>query len=296
MRRVLTLFVVVILGIIIGVSVLSKKVTNPALNMMVKQQNDILEAQKRIESKLFPEEKTVFLNSNGEAVSSDSPAVNNVQIKALESRVAFLEDQITFLKNSLKELAKQPGQRQGPPPEDFDTKHEISLGESPIQGPKDAKVTIIEYVDAQCPYCSRFHQTVLDVLSAYPNDVNLVIKHFPLSFHAMAKPAAKAALAANEQGKFFEMMNKLLADNQELSPEKFETIAKEIGIDVKKFKKDLTAKDADWETIINKDIEQGSAATVRGTPTFFINGRKTRARDLATFKTEIDAILNEKKQ
>ena len=117
------------------------------------------------------------------------------------------------------------------------------------------------------------------------------MKHFPLGFHKQAMPAGKASLAAGEQGKYWEMAEMILQNSRGLTPEKFEGFAKEIGLKVKQFKKDLEEKDAEYTKIIKGDMALGRKIGVRGTPTFFINGRKTRARNLDGYKQEIDKIL-----
>ncbi|MFA5188426.1 MAG: thioredoxin domain-containing protein [Patescibacteria group bacterium] len=99
-------------------------------------------------------------------------------------------------------------------------------------GAKNGKITMILFTDFQCPYCGR-HKPVMDqILKAYPNDVTLVFKHFPLSFHPFAQPAAVASECANEQGKFWEMYDKLFALNNAntLSLETIKSSATEIGL------------------------------------------------------------------
>jgi len=125
-------------------------------------------------------------------------------------------------------------------------------------------------------------------VKAYPNDVKLVIKNFPLPFHPNARPAAKAALAAGEQGKYFEMADALIANQQTLSEAKYLELAKQLGLNVKQFEKDLKEKDAKFEAVIAADMQLVDEVDVRGTPTFFINGKKTMARDVESFKAEIE--------
>ncbi len=88
--------------------------------------------------------------------------------------------------------------------------------------------SIVAFDDYQCPFCARFHAPILEVLKAYPDKVNFMIKNFPLDFHPQAIPAAKAVLAAGEQGKYFEMSDALLADNKDLSEERFKKEAEKL--------------------------------------------------------------------
>ncbi len=174
--------------------------------------------------------------------------------------------------------------------EDFSKVHQIDVGASPVKGPKNAAVTIVQFVDLQCPFCNKFYPVISEVLKAYPYKVNFVIKNFPLSFHANARPAAKLALAANEQGKYFEMVELLLSNKAEVNESKIKEYAKKLRLNTKRLIKDYKEKDAQWEAQIKEDIKLGQQVDVRGTPTFFVNGRKTQAREFAAFKSEIDLI------
>lgn len=106
----------------------------------------------------------------------------------------------------------------------------------------------------------------------YGDDAAVVFKHFPLSFHKEAMPAAEAAMAAHEQGKFWEYSDKIFANQKELTSENFEKWAGELGLDMEKFKASMAS--GKWKAKIQKDMAEGSKAGVRGTPSFYINGRK----------------------
>lgn len=178
-----------------------------------------------------------------------------------------------------------------PPPEDFNKVYDIPVGNSVVIGKKDAAVTISEFIDLQCPFCSRFYPPVKEVLKANPDKVKLVLKHYPLPFHPNARPAAKAALAANEQGKYSEMIDALLENGADTSEAKLQEYAKKIGIDYNKLQADLKAKDAQYEKQIADDMALATQVQAMGTPTFYINGKKTSARDSASWKTAIDQAL-----
>jgi len=186
------------------------------------------------------------------------------------------------------------GQAGGPPPEDYNKVHKIDLGSSTLMGKKDAKITIVEFSDFQCPFSRRFHPAIEEVLKAYPNDVNFIFKNLPLAFHQQAKPAAKATLAAREQGKYWEMVDALF--QAELKDDVYPEVAKKIGLNVEKFNKDLKEKDAEWEKLIQEDLTMAGKVEARGTPTFYLNGKRTTARDLASYKAEIEKILKEQKK
>lgn len=210
----------------------------------------------------------------------------------LEQRIATLESQWKDFQNMVQQAKAV---RQGPPQEDFTKVYDIPVGQSYVKGKVDAPVTIVAFVDFQCPFCSRFNSPVVEAINAYSDKVKFMIKNFPLPFHPLAKPAAKAVLAAGEQGKYFEMAHAILKDNSNLSEDRIKQLAQDIGLNVDKFLKDWKDKDAQWEQLIQKDLELVNEINVQGTPTFFINGRKTMARDTAGWKTEIEQILNDKK-
>jgi protein-disulfide isomerase len=142
---------------------------------------------------------------------------------------------------------------------------------APTIGPSDARITIVEFSDFECPYCAIAVKQVKTLMAAYPKDIRLIYKQFPLSMHPHAELAAEAALAANEQGKFWEMHDILFANFRKLSRENMLEWAQEIGLDVNRFK---TALDSGrLLPTIKQDTSDGDAAGVYGTPAFFINGK-----------------------
>jgi len=293
-KRIFVLFLVVLLGVVFGVSIVKKRVQDPILKELLTQQASILASQQKMEERSFSNSgyEPVYLDQDGNALDKDSVEGLGVKMKALEGRVAKLEDQLTSFKKFFEQIKKPSGKQR--PTEDFSKVYDIDAGKSPIRGNKDAPVTIVEFVDFQCPFCSRFHNSLLEVLAAYPDKVNYISKHYPLSFHPKGKLASKAVLAAEKQGKYWEMSDALLEDNTNLGEEQFKRVAKELGMNVEDFMDDYTKQSAQWEAEINNDILLGRKLDVRGTPTFFINGRKTRARNTAEFKEEVEQILNKK--
>ena len=131
------------------------------------------------------------------------------------------------------------------------------------------------------------------MLEKYPNDVKLVIKQFPLPSHEYAMKAAIAALAAGKQGKFWEVHEKLFANQNDLSDAKVEAIAGEIGLDKEQFNKDL--KDPAIVSLIDRDMKDGERMKVPGTPAVFINGKLLNQRGLQAFQQAIEAELKKKK-
>ncbi len=207
----------------------------------------------------------------------------------ISTSVLFSAGKITWSGNESGSVAVKTGDTQTAPSE------EVKLAvrkDAPSIG--SGKVEIVEFSDFQCPFCSRFHPVIEQVLAAYPGKVSYVIKHFPLQFHPQAKPAVKAIFAAGEQGKYWEMVDLILKDNRDVSDAKLEEYAKQLNLNMKKFGESFADKDGKFEKLIQTDIELAGKTDVRGTPTFYINGKKTMARDLDSFKREIDAILNKK--
>ena len=175
------------------------------------------------------------------------------------------------------------------PPSKF-VQFALEAGDSPALGPKDAKVTVLHYVDYQCPYCSRVAPTMAQLREAYPNDVRVVFKMHPLSFHQNAQIAAEAALAAHAQGKFAEMHDRLFKNQQGLTRDNILKWAQEIGLDVPRFTKDLD--EHAYAARIAKEVQEVEAIGATGTPATFVNGRYVSgAKPLDFFKTLVDEEL-----
>ncbi len=128
------------------------------------------------------------------------------------------------------------------------------------------------------------------VLEKYPKKVRLAYKSFPIKSHKLAQPAAQAALAAGQQGKFWQYHDKLYENYNKLTPELLEQFARDLGVDMDRFQKDRSSKEL--FALINRDIQEGIRIGVRGTPTIFINGKRLEQRSLEGFSAVIDEALN----
>ncbi len=160
----------------------------------------------------------------------------------------------------------------------------------PSKGPENAKVTIVEFSDFECPYCQRAEGTISQVMDTYAGKVRLVFRYFPLSFHAHAQKAAEAAACANDQGKFWEMHQILFQNQQALEVDKLKEYAKSIGLDTAKFDKCLDS--GEKAGLVKADMEAGQKVGVNGTPAFFINGVSlSGAQPFDQFKQVIDEEL-----
>ncbi len=166
----------------------------------------------------------------------------------------------------------------------------ISTDGDPVRGPSTAKVTIVEFSDFQCPYCAKATVEVKEILNKYPNDVRFLFKQFPLDIHSQAAIAAEASLAAQAQGKFWEMHDKLYANFRSISKVRILAWAQELGMDVTRFKTDLDSHK--YLARVTAEEKQGEDAGVVGTPTFYIDGKKLNSSfEFATIDPVIQAEL-----
>lgn len=167
-----------------------------------------------------------------------------------------------------------------------------------IHGPADAPITIVEYSDFQCPYCSRGYQTMKEVLKNYPGKVRFVFKHLPLDFHPLAMPAAKyfeaiARQSADKAYKFHDLVFENQGDLNKRKEDFLKDMAKKAGADIKKVEKDLA--DPKLMDRINADMEEAKKFDISGTPGFVINGVSLRgAYPFSEFKSIIDRHLEKK--
>jgi protein-disulfide isomerase len=163
---------------------------------------------------------------------------------------------------------------------------------NPRKGPADAPVTIIEYTDFQCPYCARGAQTLDTVQKRYPDKVRVVFKNLPLKMHAQAEPAAKAALAAHKQGKFWEYHDLLFQNSSSLKDETYTKLAADLGLDVEQFNRDMASEEIAAQ--LKSDMDQAKALRFNGTPRFLVNGVQIKgAYPPDHFAMVIDRLLKE---
>jgi len=149
---------------------------------------------------------------------------------------------------------------------------EIETDGAPSRGSQMAQVTIVEFSDFECPYCGRAHPIVQQLLDDYEGQVEVVFMHFPLSSHPHAMPAARAAVAAGNQDRFWEMHDLLFEHQQQLEQEHLERYAEQIGLDMERFRADMESEETQDRIEANKEL--GRRLGVEGTPSFFIDGRR----------------------
>ncbi|MBU1033269.1 MAG: DsbA family protein [Patescibacteria group bacterium] len=170
---------------------------------------------------------------------------------------------------------------------------EVDASVDNIKGATNAKVTLIEYSDFECPFCARHNTSMDQVMLDFPNDVRLVYRHFPLSFHAEAQKAAEASECAAKQGKFWEMHDKIFAANESgtMSEDEWKKAARAMGMDGSKF--DNCLDSGETAAKVMQDLQEGSAAGVGGTPATFINGQLVEgAVPYETLKAIIESEIN----
>lgn len=171
----------------------------------------------------------------------------------------------------------------------------VDISASHVKGDSDAVVTLVEYSDFQCPACAAAQPIVKDVLNEFGDSIRFEYKHFPLPMHPLALPAAKAAEAAGQQGKFFEFHDMLFEKQKTWSNSPnptalFVQYAEELDLDVQKFRQHLNA--SLLSDRIESDRKEGYEMGITGTPTFFLNGEKMEITSFNDFYEQIARAVN----
>jgi len=249
--------------------------------------DSIEQTQKDILAKL--EQIEANQKSAPQAAQPESPAADTVNEQLQKQILARLDRIEANQKNMAKAVQQAPAAAPQRPTVDFNQVHNIPIGSSPIKGRKEAPVTIVEFSDFQCPYCSRLQPTLNQVLAAYPKDVKLVFKDFPLSFHQQAKNAAKASRAAGEQGKYWEMHDMIFENYSQLNDNSYKDFAAKLQLNEAKFLADFSSNK--YDALIQQDVAVGQSIGVGGTPTLFMNGKRMQGRSFDDFKTLIEGYL-----
>lgn len=169
---------------------------------------------------------------------------------------------------------------------------DVNVKDAPFKGGASAKVTVVEYSDFQCPFCSKAAAIVSEIEKKYGNKVKVAFKNFPLPFHSQARIAASAALCANEQNPklFWKMHDAMFADQSKLDKDNLIASAKKIGVKEAEFKACLEAEK--HKAIIDNDMSEGQKLGIKSTPTFFVNGKLiSGAQPIEVFTEVIDEEL-----
>ncbi|MDH3348045.1 MAG: thioredoxin domain-containing protein [Desulfobulbaceae bacterium] len=164
----------------------------------------------------------------------------------------------------------------------------ININGSPVKGDPDAPVTMVVFSDFQCPYCKSVRTLIDQVSKANTKTLKVVFKNLPLRMHELAEPAARAAMAAHGQGKFWEMHDALF-DEPKLTMIKIIELAQKIGLNMEQFNKDMQSDAIKKQVAM--DMQDAQKADVSATPTVFINGRKLKDRSLEAIQNVITQEL-----
>jgi protein-disulfide isomerase len=169
---------------------------------------------------------------------------------------------------------------------------DVNVGDAPFKGGADAKVTIVEFSDFQCPFCSKGAVILTDLEKKYGNKIKIAFKHYPLPFHAQARGAAEASMCINEQSPklFWKMHDAMFADQTKLDKDNLVATAKKIGAKEADFK--TCVESGKFKARIDADVAEGGKIGIKSTPTFFVNGKLiSGAQPIEVFSDVIDEEL-----
>jgi protein-disulfide isomerase len=168
---------------------------------------------------------------------------------------------------------------------------DIRIGTSPARGPADAPVTLVVFSDFECPFCAKVSGVLEQIEQEYPGKLRIAFKHRPLPFHTEARTAARAAIAAQAQGRFWEYHDALFQRAREgLDQDVLERRAAELGLDVARFGQDMRSPEV--EAALAADAEDAARLKIAGTPTLFVNGRRVvGAQPIEVLRAAVDRAL-----
>ncbi|MBH8564207.1 thioredoxin domain-containing protein [Nostoc sp. CENA67] len=202
-----------------------------------------------------------------QAVSEINPQLEQQVLQILRQHPEVILESVQAYQQQQQQKFKQAQQAFL---QDLNNNPQVVIGNSPTIGPAQSKTVLIEFSDFQCPYCAEAHKTLKSLLANHQNDLILAYKHLPLAaIHAEALPAAQAAWAANQQGKFWEYHDALFANQKQLGEDLYLDIAKKLNLDLQKFQRDRLLAN----TAIGQDIQLAQKLGIAGTPTFVMNSK-----------------------
>jgi len=219
------------------------------------------------------------------------------QLWILRTELSALRDEVRTLRRDLDKVLRTQGQIKKTATQQQQPRTaaacDVNVGSSPVLGPNDAPVTIVEFIDFQCPYCVREWPKIKQITQQYPDKVRVVFKHFPLRFHKKAGPAHAAAELAHRHGgpKLFWKMHDMIMDQpKKLDVADLREHAKALKMDLAKFD-EVMADPKKISELFTADLAEARKCGVRGTPTILINGSKLTNRSIAAYKSRIEQIL-----
>jgi protein-disulfide isomerase len=204
--------------------------------------------------------------------------------RTIEARLGSLENRLDQVATR---AAPAAAANRGPDPNRV---YSVKTDGAPVRGALAAPVSIVEFSDFQCPFCGKVGPTLEQVRKTYGDKVRIVWKHHPLDFHKDAPFAHMASIAAQQQGKFWELHDKLFADPSKIKPDHVKQYARDVGVDMKRFEEDLLKPET--KARLEADLAEAKTLGVSGTPAFFINGRfLSGAKPFEEFAEAINAEL-----
>jgi protein-disulfide isomerase len=226
---------------------------------------------------LSPDQKHSLLKLLREEACTCGCGMKMAQCRMQDPKCAFSRMSATAAVKAIKE-GKTPDQMRSAALAEnhlktLDDAVKIKVDGAPFKGPAAAKITLVEFSDFQCPYCSKAAFALDELSRKYSADVRLVYKQYPIAMiHNQATLAARASVAANNQGKFWLLHDRMFNNGNKLSRENILAWAKECNMDIPRFTKDLDAKET--AAVVERDVKEGDDIGVLGTPTVFLNGKR----------------------
>jgi protein-disulfide isomerase len=226
---------------------------------------------------LSPDQKHAVLKLLREEACTCGCGMKMAQCRMQDPKCAFSRMSATAAVKAIKE-GKTPDQMRSAALAEnhlktLDDAVKIKVDGAPFKGPAAAKITLVEFSDFQCPYCSKAAFALDELARKYSADVRLVYKQYPIAMiHSQATLAARASLAANNQGKFWLLHDRMFNNGNKLSRENILAWAKECNMDIPRFTKDMDGKET--AALVDRDVKEADEIGVLGTPTVFLNGKR----------------------
>jgi protein-disulfide isomerase len=226
---------------------------------------------------LSPDQKHAVLKLLREEACTCGCGMKMAQCRMQDPKCAFSRMSATAAVKAIKD-GKSPDQMRSAALAEnhlktLDDAVKIKVDGAPFKGPATAKITLVEFSDFQCPYCSKAAFALDELSRKYSSDVRLVYKQYPIAMiHSQATLAARASLAANNQGKFWLLHDRMFNNGNKLSRENILAWAKECNMDIPRFTKDMDGKET--AALVDRDVKEADEIGVLGTPTVFLNGKR----------------------
>jgi protein-disulfide isomerase len=213
-------------------------------------------------------------------VQANTPAIQNTVGNTIDAKLenqvlAIIRKNPGIVREAMQAEEQQKQQEQQALKQRFNQEMQknpgIVIGNSPVKGAKNQKLLLIEFADFQCPYCAQAHTILKQFMERNQDKVTLVYKHYPLtSIHPEATAAAKAAFAAQKQGKFWQYHDALFERQAELGEKLYIEIAQNLQLDIAKFNQQRNSPE--FGTALDQDLKMAETLGIQGTPFFFVNG------------------------